>query len=58
LLRELHEKLQRGGLSGAKLARTLKDADGSREVVDPPSSPESSSQDGRGGDEIVGEAVV
>lgn len=40
------------------MRRTLKDADGGREVVDPPSGAESGGEDGGGGDEIVGESVV
>jgi hypothetical protein len=38
--------------------RTLEDADGGGEVVDSPGGPEGGGQDGRGGDEIVGEGVV
>lgn len=38
--------------------RTLEDAHRGGEVVDPPGSPESSGQDGGGGNKVVGEGVV
>lgn len=38
--------------------RTLKDADGSSKVVDPSGGLEGSSNNGGGGDEIVGKGVV
>ena len=37
---------------------TLENSDSRGEVVDTPGGAESSSDDGRGGDKIVGEAVV
>jgi hypothetical protein len=43
---------------GDKSIRTLKDAHGGGEIVDPPGGTESSRQDGGGRDEIVGEGVV
>lgn len=43
---------------GCSEKRTLEDSDSRGEVVDTPGSAESGSDDCRGGDEIVGEAVV
>jgi hypothetical protein len=45
-------------ISRIGLGRTLENANGGREVVDPPGGPESSGEDGGGGNEIVGEGVV
>lgn len=46
-----------GGFLGGGFV-TFEDADGGSKVVDPPGSLEGSGDDGRRGDEIVGEGVV
>lgn len=43
---------------GCSIRRTLKDADSSSKVVDPPGGLEGGGNDGGGGDEIVGKGVV
>jgi hypothetical protein len=61
-----HERLQGADVGDALVAkrgiigetRTLEDTDSRGEVVDTPGSAESGGNDGGGGDEIVGEAVV
>ena len=61
-----HERLQLAAAGDALAAerdmigetRTLEDTDSRGEVVDTPGSAESGGDDGGGGNEIVGEAVV
>lgn len=47
-----------GPLGGGENVRTLKNTDGSRKVVDSPSSLEGGGDDRGGRDEVVGEGVV
>ncbi len=59
-MRGVFENISRNGgvWVGLGWVHTLEDADGGREVVDSPGSLEGGGEDGRGGDEIVGEGVV